>query len=324
MSRLSKDAQGRARLRIGHLTTSYHTCFILMGGNWIEDQLGMHSEWRLFPTGPEMVRAFAAGDLDLGYIGLPPAMIGISRGLKAKCIAGGHVEGTVLTAKSQYRTFAELTDVKTTLSQFKGKAVGTPTRGSIHDVIIRHSIEQAGLQQEIEVKNYPWADFIIEAMEEGTIVGGCGTPPLAVLASKLLGAKIAIPPYTMWPNNPSYGILATAQMIEQRPDTLEEFLKLHEEACNLTRNRPREAARIASGATGIIDEDFIFEVYRVSPKYCASLPPEYIQSTMSFTPVLRKMGYITNPLSMDEVFYTKLIEAIHPEKPHYGDPGALK
>jgi NitT/TauT family transport system substrate-binding protein len=312
------------KLRIGHLTTSYHTCFILMGGNWIEDRMGIHPEWRLFPTGPAMVKAFTAGELDIGYIGLPPAMIGISKGLQAKCVAGGHVEGTVLTVRREYRTFAELGSIKNTLSQLRGRAIGTPTRGSIHDVIIRHSAEQAGLQQEVEVKNFPWADFIIEAMEEGTVVGGCGTPPLAVLASKLLNAKIALPPHTMWPNNPSYGILATTQMIENHPDALEEFLKLHEEACNLTRNRSEEAAKMASKATSIIDEDFISEVYRVSPKYCASLPPEYIQSTMAFAPVLRKMGYITAPLSKDDVFYTRLIEATHPEKPHYDDPGALR
>jgi len=311
------------KLRIGHLTTSYHTCFILMGSNWIEDRMETQSEWRLFPTGPAMIEAFRAGDLDIGYIGLPPAMIGISKGLQAKCVAGGHMEGTVLTAKKEFRTLKELGDVDRTLGQLKGKAIGTPTRGSIHDVIIRRLIEEAGLQQEIDVKNFPWADFIIEAMEDGTIVGGAGTPPLAVLASKLLGAKILLPPEAMWPNNPSYGILATRRMIENRPDVLEEFVKLHEEACNLTRNKPREAAKIASRATGIIDEDLILEVYKVSPKYCASLPLEYIKSTLAFTPVLEKMGYISKPLGKDDVFYTKLIERIHPEKPHYRDPGAL-
>jgi NitT/TauT family transport system substrate-binding protein len=113
-------------------------------------------------------------------------------------------------------------------------------------------------------------------------------------------------------------------MIEDHSDVLEEFLKLHEEACNLTRNRPEEAAKAASKAIGIIDEGFISEVYKVSPKYCASLPPEYIQSTMAFTPVLKNMGYISTPITRDDVFHTKLIEKIHPEKPHYREPGALR
>jgi NitT/TauT family transport system substrate-binding protein len=42
-----------------------------------KEKIGIKTNWRLFPTGPEMVKAFFRGELDLGYMGLPPAMIGI-------------------------------------------------------------------------------------------------------------------------------------------------------------------------------------------------------------------------------------------------------
>ena len=40
-------------------------------------------------------------ELDIGYIGLPPAIIGIEQGVPIKCVAGGHVEGTILCAKKK-------------------------------------------------------------------------------------------------------------------------------------------------------------------------------------------------------------------------------
>ncbi|MFX1563600.1 MAG: ABC transporter substrate-binding protein [Promethearchaeota archaeon] len=312
-----------SRLTIGYLSTAYHTAFILKGGKWIKKRLKINPEWKLFPTGPAMVQAFSKGELDLGYIGLPPAMIGIDRGLKIKCVAGGHVEGTVIIALSKYQTFEELGTIESTLDQFRGHAIGTPSQGSIHDVILRWLIDGAGLTEKINIKNFRWADFILEALEDKVVVGGCGTPPLAVLASKYLDAKIVLPPHEIWPYNPSYGIVATIDIIKNASETLSGFLRLHEEANNLMRDKPYEAVKLAAEEIGIVDEEFLLQVLRVSPKYCASLPKEYTESTLAFVPILRKMGYISKHLDYNEVFHPDLINQIHKENPHYGNPGKL-
>lgn len=311
------------KVRIGYLSTAYHTSFILMGTDWMEKRNGLEAEWRLFPTGPEMIKAFARGELDVGYIGLPPAMIGIDKGLAIRCVAGGHMEGTVFAAKKGFKTLKELESVEETLSQFRGKAIGTPSKGSIHDVIIRNLLDKHGFQRDINIKNFQWADQIIEAMQDSEVDGGVGTPPLAVLASQLLEAKVILPPHTMWPHNPSYGIVATVEMITSFANTLEDLLELHEEACNLIRRQPQEAAEIAAKTLGMVDKDFVLEVYRISPKYCASLSKEYIDSTLSFLPFLQKTGYISKSLKADEIFHTQFIERIHREKPHYDDPSML-
>jgi NitT/TauT family transport system substrate-binding protein len=311
------------RIRIGYLSTTYHTSFILMGTDWIQRRMNLKVDWKLFPTGPEMVKAFAGNELDIGYLGLPPAMIGIDKKLPIKCVAGGHMEGTVLTAKKSYSTLKELKDLRETLNQFKGKTIGTPSKGSIHDVIIRNFLDKYSLQLNITVKNFRWADQIIEAMEEGDVDAGVGTPPLAVLASRLLGAKTILPPHIMWPHNPSYGIIVTLEMIRSRTQVLEDFLRLHEKACNLIRKNPLKAAEIAADTLGMVGKSFVLEVYRVSPKYCSSLSKQYTESTLSFVPFLQKTGYINKPLAVDDVFYKSLTERIHPEKPHYDDPGKL-
>ncbi|WXG44408.1 MAG: ABC transporter substrate-binding protein [Promethearchaeati archaeon SRVP18_Atabeyarchaeia-1] len=312
-----------APMRIGHLSTAYHTAFVLMGAELLERKARIEASWRLFPTGPEMIKAFQREELDIGYIGLPPAMIGIEKGLKIKCIAGGHVEGTMMVSARRFIDLNALNDVKATLMQFKGKTIGTPAKGSIHDVIIRHLVEAAGLQDEIAVRNFQWADFILEAMEEKLVDAGCGTPPLAVLASRFLDSKIILPPHAMWAYSPSYGIVAAEHVIHDSPDTLDLFLRLHEDACNLIRLKPLEAAKMGAHAIGLVKKDFLLDVFKVSPKYCASVPKEFVESTLAFIPVLKKMGYISRPLKRVDIFDTKLVESTHKEKPHYDDPGKL-
>ena len=308
------------KLRIGHLSTLYHTAFILKGNGWIEGKMGIETEWKLFPTGPEMVKAFAKGELDIGYLGLPPVMIAIDRGIALKCIAGGHMEGTVLTASEKIKSYEETGSIKETLEQLKGKTVGTPSKGSIHDVIVRAVLEEAGLQQDVSVENFDWADLVLWALENDEVQAAAGTPALAVLSSQFLNAKIILPPHAMWPYNPSYGIVATKDTIESHSDLLRGFLVLHEKACNLIREKPLTAAKLVAETVRIMDEKFIMRVYKVSPKYCASLSPEYLQSTMAFAPVLQKLGYINRSVTEQEVFHKSIIEGVHDQPPHYDDP----
>ena len=126
-----------------------------------------------------MMDAFESGETDIGFIGLPPVMIRLENGLNLKCVAGGHIEGTVMVAPSSYKTFDELGSVKTVLEQFEGEIIGTPSRGCIHDVIISEITKNL----DITIKNYNCADFIPDAMEEGEIAAGVGTPSLATVIS---------------------------------------------------------------------------------------------------------------------------------------------
>ncbi|MDD1761373.1 MAG: ABC transporter substrate-binding protein [Methanothrix sp.] len=299
-------------MRIGYLTTLYHTSFILRASGKLDD-LGIYAEWKLFPNGPAMMDAFWRKELDLGYVGLPPAMIGIDRGLKIKCIAGGHVEGTVLIGGSGFEP-KEIAEEA--LAQFRGLTIGTPKRGSIHDVILRKLISNVHLDNDIVIKNFDWADFILDAMLDGEVDGGCGTPPLAVLASRQ-GARILLPADRTWPFNPSYGIVASESLIGESPSLLEDFLKLHEDACNLIRTRPEEAAMLINKIVPIIDMSFALKVFRVSAKYCASLPAEYIDSSLAFVPALKEMGYLSRNLGKEDIFDTNAIERVHPERHHY-------
>jgi len=77
------------KLRIGHLSTFYHTAILLMARKDIISRLGADAEWTLMGTGPAIMKAFGKGELDLAYIGLPPAIIAMEQGSPVVCVAGG-------------------------------------------------------------------------------------------------------------------------------------------------------------------------------------------------------------------------------------------
>ncbi len=306
-------------LRIGHLSTFYHTAMLLIADKGLCSGIDADIEWKLFGTGPAIVNAFEKKEIDLAYIGLPPAIIGIERGVPIVCIAGGHMEGTVFCGKAQYRGYPELGRLEDILGQFKGMTIGVPGKGSIHDVILQDSIKNAGLAGDITVRNFPWADMVMEAVVKDQVAAAFGTPALAVSVKHYAGGKILYPPAMLWPNNPSYGIAVDRRFLLSNAALCEQFLATHEKATALLREKPSRAAEIIAGHVGFIDPAFVLETLIVSPKYCAQLTDQYIASTMEFVSVLNDLGYIKIRLETDEIFDRSLINIVHPEIHHYDD-----
>lgn len=306
-------------IRIGHLSTFYHTAVILMAEGRIEKETGRPVAWKLFGTGPAIVEAFGRGELDLAYIGLPPAIIGIAKGVQIRCIAGGHMEGTVLSGGLHYRGYPEYEELGDVLAQFRGLRIGVPGKGSIHDVILRHYLGLYGLGSQVEVLNFPWADAVTEAAAKGQVAAAAGTPALAVALQRYAGGKILYPPSKTWPNNPSYGIVADQGFLEKERDTVRNFLLSHEEAAACIRTRPSEASGIIADYVGFVDWQFVFDTIRISPRYCSQLTDEYISSTMGFVGALKSLGYIGKTLAAEDIFDLSLIRQVHPEQDHYGE-----
>ncbi len=304
-------------LKIGHLSTFYHTAPLLIERGVLAERLGCETDWKFFGTGPAIVEAFEHSELDLAYIGLPPAMVGMDRGVDMKCIAGGHMEGTVIVGSAGCASYPEAATLEEVISQFKGGVIGVPGKGSIHDVILSNSLSRFGLTGDVEVINFPWADEIVDAMKDGTVQGAFGTPALAVAVERYAGGKLIYPAGLLWPHNPSYGILARTGFISEETDIAMRFLALHEEATAVFRDSPEQAADTIASMVGLVDSAYVLDTLGISPKYCAQLTQEYIDCTLEFAGAMKTLGYLQGDLTVERIFDRSLIEKVHPEGQHY-------
>jgi NitT/TauT family transport system substrate-binding protein len=305
------------KIRIGHLSTFYHTAVLLMARKDLTAQVDAALDWRLFGTGPAIMQAFGKGELDLAYIGLPPAIIGMAQGIAVRCVAGGHMEGTVICGKSRWKAYPEAADLGAVLGQFRGMAIGVPGKGSIHDVILQDSLAAHGLTGAVAVKNYPWADLVTEAVVHEEVAAAFGTPALAVAVRRFAGGMLLYPPSLLWPSNPSYGIVVSIGFLRTERRVLRQFLEVHEQASELLRNDPVGASRDIAGLVGVVDADFVEETLAVSPRYCSKLTAGYVASTMLFVKALRERGYVKRVLSEGEIFDRSVIDKVHPGADHY-------
>ena len=306
------------KLRIGHLSTAYHANFVLMGNKDLDNDFNMEIRWKLFGTGPAMVKAFQNKKLDIGYMGLPPAIIGIDKEAPIKCVAGGHIEGTIMIASKAYKTMAYLNNnLLEAFSQFKGQIIGVPSKGSIHDVILNFYLKKYSLLDDVEVKHYKQAEFIATDMQKGILEGGVGTPALAVFASTIFDSQLIIPPEVLWKDNPSYGIFFHEDIIDKEPEIVLKFLNHNKVASLMLRESPTRAAEIISTTFEILTKKYVLAVLEISPKYCIALSEGYVKSTMEFVRTLKDLGYIKKELRINDIFDFKFIQKVHPESEHY-------
>jgi NitT/TauT family transport system substrate-binding protein len=305
-------------LRIGHLSTFYHTSILLMADPGRLARLGVDVEWKLFGTGPAIVEAFRIGEIDLAYIGLPPAMIGIASGVPIRCIAGGHVEGTVIVGNQRHQDYSTTSDLARIMEQFKGERIGVPGTGSIHDVILTDTLDRFNLSASVTTVHFPWADEVMEAALRGEVAAAFGTPALAAALGYYGEGKILYPPHLLWPENPSYGIVADTSFLKRERELIERFLTLHETATETLRSAPEAAADRLSHYIGFIDSSLVRNTLMISPRYCAQLTEGYINCTLRFSDALTRLGYMNRALSKEEIFETSLIKKIHGPGDHYG------
>ncbi len=300
-------------LRVGHLSTLYHTSIVMQAVPGLLEEFPLDIHWRLYGTGPAIVEAFKRGEIDLAYIGLPPAIIGMTEGVDIVCVAGGHVEGTVIASGADASGYPETDDLAGILSQFE--RIGVPGRGSIHDLIINDLLYS--LDVPVEVVNLPWADEVLESFMKGGVDAVVGTPALAEAVIYYGGGRIVYPPERLWPDNPSYGILVDKGLLERYRDAVRMFLQLHEKASWLLRKETAEVASAISGLLGMVDRDFVLGTLGISPHYCATLTEAYIECTMRLGARMRELGYIKRLPTVEEIFDLSLVEEIHPEDDHY-------
>ena len=157
------------------------------------------------------------------------------------------MEGTVMAGKSRWLGFPETDDLGAILGQFEGMTIGVPGNGSIHDVILKETINRYASNRNILVKNYPWADLVTEAVATEEVAAAFGTPALAIAIKHFAGGRILYPAAKLWPDNPSYGIIADRPFLSAHRETIEKFLIAHEEAEDGPQERPCSCCAIDRG-----------------------------------------------------------------------------
>jgi len=279
-------------IRIGWVHAMANTPILVANKKGFFEQQGVTVETRRFDSGPLIIRALQAGDLDMAYIGMPPVFQAYAKGLKVKIVAKvNHGQAAIITRKdSNIRKLADL----------KGKRIASVRRGSGMDILLRGFVlgEVARLVpgRDLEVVHMP-AKIMQASVDKGVVDAAFTWEPYVAQAVLGRESHVLFDMNEAVKNYPWYVVVATEDIISQKNKLMTRVLQAHRQAVNFMNESPDESNLIVAEA---------FNLYAVDPGTGNRIDPvEIIKLART------RIGWSCQFETQDKWFLQKLMDYSH-------------
>jgi len=226
-------------VRIGYLVADIHQIAFFVAyyeGYYTEE--GIRPIRLEYINGPTEMLAFAAGDLDAGYVGVVPALISKSKGTDFVIVASANLEGSAIIAKTNIEKAQDL----------NGKKVGTPGIGTIQDSLLSLTEAQLGITT-VHVA-YGGPSLLPLAFEKGEIDAYIAWEPFAAESVVKGLGHVVYTSHDIMPNHQCCVLYVSGKMFREQPDLAKKLIKIHLKAMKFVTEQPNEAMNIFANRTG--------------------------------------------------------------------------
>jgi NitT/TauT family transport system substrate-binding protein len=205
-----------------------------------------------FEAGPAEMDALAANQIDMGYVGVAPAVMAAARKIPLSIVSGVNLEGSGLVTGMDINSVAEL----------KSKRIATPAPGSIQYVmfgmllagnnlgyndveLFSGTVKPPDMPQSLQtgrINGY----FVWEPYVARSVVGGYG--------------KLLVESKDIWPGHPCCVIVTGGDFGRSQDGTVASVIRAHRKAIDFIAANPAEAKAIAAKWTrldpAVVDNAF--------------------------------------------------------------------
>ena len=195
----------------------------------------------IFRSGPELMTAFGAGELDAAYVGEAPATIAAARGTaRIKVLAQANTEGSALVGS---KALAEGKIARPTLA--------IPGHGGVQELLLQKALPKLGLAAdgvEIVVVSPP---EMLPALQSGQIDGFIAWEPYPSQAVTGGFGEVLIASRDIWANHPCCIMAASDAFLQTHPDAAAAMIRAHHRATAYLHDHQDESVAIAIKYTGM-------------------------------------------------------------------------
>jgi NitT/TauT family transport system substrate-binding protein len=235
----------------------------------------------IFRAGPEVMTAFAAGGLDMAYVGEAPATTAVAnKATDVVVVAQVNTEGSALVVASQ-RSGIE------TLSDLEGRTVAVPGHSTVQDFLLRKALTSQGIdltKVNIIVLKPP---EMIGALRTSQVDAFIAWEPYPSRAMTLDVGRNLATSHDMWPGHPCCALVAESRFVKMNPEIVKKVIRAHVQATDFIRQNPQEALAIGVKYTGMDEKTVRQAMTNVHFTYELNIAgeAEYVQ-------FLSELGYI--------------------------------
>lgn len=237
--------------------------------------------------------AMASGDIDVGYVGVTPALSSISKGIPVKIVSGAQMEGSgiVVSNKSSINSIADL----------KGKKVATPGEASIQYMLLEYALNKENVNiSQVNPSSMKVAQMN-DALKTGSLDAIVTYEPYASIAVSSGYGKLLENSSEIMPDHPCCVVVASDSFIKDHPKELKSILAIHENATKYINEHPDEAAKLLP--SDIVPNASLEGNVLKGINFVSGLNDTYKQSVMDFKDTEIQLGVLNKNLTEDQIFY---------------------
>jgi len=272
-------------IRIGYLQSDIHqlACWValekgLYKKNGVEVEVA-----GIFKAGPEEMSAFAAGALDIGYVGEAPATTAVANHVaEATVLAQVNTEGSAIVVGKDAP--------EATIHDLEGKRIAIPGHSTVQDFLLKKAFMKFNVDPKkvhIIVLKPP---EMIGALKTGQIDAFIAWEPYPAKARTMGVGRILLTSNEIWKNHPCCVLVVDNRFLAKRPQDARALVKAHVEATDFIKAFPDEAVKIGVKYTGMDAETVRLAMKNVNYTYILSVDGE-----TEYVAFLSRLRYIKMP-----------------------------
>lgn len=253
---------------------------------------GLNVETTSISTGSSIVSALASGDIDVGYVGIAPALQGISEGVPIKIVAAVNEDGSGIVVDEDSNI--------TNTTDLVGKKIATPGVSSIQQVLLIYQLEKYNItpsQVDISSVNI----FMLPStLASKKVDGYIAYEPYVSIAPYTNVGKVLMYSEDIMPNHPCCVIVARQDFIDQHPQELQTFLDIHKNSTEFVNSDKNETANLVSDELTTNPE--LEKTALTHVIFVSQLDTDFQNKVLNFMNIELEMGYLKKNLTSSQLF----------------------
>ncbi len=268
---------------------------ILFKGGRYAQKYGLDVKYAMFPSGIEIRDALISGDIDIGEVGITPALTGLARAADKMIIVGvssfgGGKYEVIVGKNSPYKDIKDLV----------GKKIAVKVGSGCHTAFLLWAKSQ-GLNAEKDFQLLDMGDVdSMAALETKSVDAVVYWEPIpALLISKGIGREIFN--FAGLVNNPVY-LMARRDFAEKNPEAVARFLAAWQDTNQMMVFNLKGAAQISSkelSSQGIAVPPEAYAIALTKETYEIWLYPDLIKETQGLFSSLQADNKIAKDAKID-------------------------
>ena len=269
-------------IRIAYLQSDIHQlpCWVALDKGFFEAEGVKVEVAGIFKAGPELMSAFAAGALDMGYVGVAPATTAVAnKTAKVVVLAQVNTEGSALVVKKDGKI--------QTVSELVGKIAVVPGHSTVQDFLFRKALLKFKIQPDqvkIMVLKPP---EMIGASRTDQIDAFIAWEPYPAKAITSEVGRVIASSRDIWKDHPCCVLAADEKFLESQPEKAKSMVRGHVKAIEFIRQHREEAIKIGIKYTGM-DEASI----RLAMENVNYTPVLSVEGEKEYVDFLTQLQYI--------------------------------